>query len=843
MLPVFLWQKVEKTEDASLNSSKKEGPREVELLQQVTAELTAEVKTLKEELEREKQTSSDVKSLKTQQVCTLTFKLANAVRQRERAEEELAKIQKEMEELKEVIKTQEEEIKDIKREDAKNVKVRSEVENEEKKKNVESELKKIKDDEEAFKKQEGELKGIGSKSLANGQLTSETEHCNKHENTQQQFQKEKEFNEEVLKVPDNQIKGVEFITLDGNLAEHRFLEETGEVKKNEKAMADGVDLISVSSIEKEERDSLNESAMNGTVFLHLDPLKNECGKLLIENGSLENSLQEETSRDCAPQAEISAISSLELSEFESWNENSSLFLEKPKDSFYLDNFQNSSSEKNVSSHANSSFETCEEFADDKDDTTEDIPGGLFSKNESFSTVPNVEYGLAKSTANPDERKDEMLEKEDTCSARKNRRMHSRNSEDQESSPPTSPDIASSGYLSNGENLPIHHGMLEDHSVAVYPGNNGKGQEANRRRLANVMTTGSHKEQDKKTLEGFAAKYQATLSERNRPSTRFDDDGPKKDIKISQEKQNNFSSQNMGEEVKDLKKQLKSALKEIEELRQENKEMKKEMRKLSTSAEENAFLVKTTQFTDRLLREMKEREAKIHAPRPSSTNLESYRLDRDFSYSGNTELSPMIWQTRARRRSDECLSRSSRGKTTLPSLKSIGAKLKEITRSVENMAMDPELGGETLLEPPASDFLDYAQSMLYPSLNDHFQKVEQLILPGHSSERLSAFKQEMPSEASSRAYTVEEKLREERILAPSNDQNQLTEKDCTWRDKTFQIANHAPELSGFDSRCSGWHQDTQDHIQRYIVRSSDYIAKLRDLKPEELGFYSKSNQSR
>lgn len=79
-----------KTEDVSLNSN-----TEVELLQQVTAELKAELNTLKEQLEQEKKNSAEVKSLKTQQVCTLTFKLANAVRQRERAEEELAKIQKE----------------------------------------------------------------------------------------------------------------------------------------------------------------------------------------------------------------------------------------------------------------------------------------------------------------------------------------------------------------------------------------------------------------------------------------------------------------------------------------------------------------------------------------------------------------------------------------------------------------------------------------------------------------------------------------------------------------------------------------------------------------------------
>lgn len=77
----------------------------------IISELRSEVKTLKEQLEQEKKAGSDVKSLKTQQICTLTFKLANAVRQRELAEEELAKVKKEMEELKEVMEAQNEELK------------------------------------------------------------------------------------------------------------------------------------------------------------------------------------------------------------------------------------------------------------------------------------------------------------------------------------------------------------------------------------------------------------------------------------------------------------------------------------------------------------------------------------------------------------------------------------------------------------------------------------------------------------------------------------------------------------------------------------------------------------
>ena len=57
------------------------------------------MKSLTEQLEQEKKAASDAKSLKTKQISTFTSKLANEVRQREQAEEELANVNKEMEEL------------------------------------------------------------------------------------------------------------------------------------------------------------------------------------------------------------------------------------------------------------------------------------------------------------------------------------------------------------------------------------------------------------------------------------------------------------------------------------------------------------------------------------------------------------------------------------------------------------------------------------------------------------------------------------------------------------------------------------------------------------------------
>ena len=232
------------------------------------------------------------------------------------------------------------------------------------------------------------------------------------------------------------------------------------------------------------------------------------------------------------------------------------------------------------------------------------------------------------------------------------------------------------------------------------------------------------------LEDLVTKDQTTLIEKKGFISKANAHKPEKYIEITQEKRNDFSSQIMSDEVEELKQQLKSALKEIEDLRLENREMKKEMQRLSSSAEENAFLLKTAQFTDRLLREMRERDAKVHVGRTHAT-LENYGLERDFSHSGNPELSQTVLH-KSMQRKEGFLNRSARRKASLP-LKLIGAKLKEITRSVENVAMDPDSGGETLSQTTAPGFIDYEHT--YPNLSDQFEVEEQLIIPAHSSEAL------------------------------------------------------------------------------------------------------------
>ena len=770
---LFTQSPEKKTEDVSLNSNKNGVPTEVELLQQVTAELKAELNTLKEQLEQEKKNSTEVKSLKTQQVCTLTFKLANAVRQRERAEEELAKIQKEMEELKEVIKSQEEKLTG-----------RNLGEDTEYEKTDKSAKSGFLDSEETG--DVGKSKGSEMKGLEN-----------------------------VLEIQENDAKLIESKEPEENRSESFHSKETTEEKEDES-------------------DLLSDLEVSGNDGMCLEPIRNKEEKLSIENSSPENLPLGEAPDGEDWQSDVSPVSSLALSGFESWKEKPSL-LEKLEES---EDFQtNTSSEICFSSHANSSFETCDEFVEGKDSNVTEltIPSNHISLSESSSFQANVENNFTRSLVNPDGERDKISESGHPRLARKNSRKHSQNSEDQESSPPTSPGDESVGYLSERVNSPGHYGMAEDHTVAVHPGNYQQAHEVNLLRLASKLqiddvTTGVVKETDEGTLEGFYSQQQ-TMPRGNIHPVNKDVDSSHKGLWNP----NSSASQNVCEDMKELKEELKSALKEIEELRQENKEMKKEIRKLSTSAEENEFFVKTTQFTERLLREMREREAKVHAQRAHLT-CETYRLDGDLSYSRNPEVSSMRWLSSAQRRSDECLDRLTQSKSSLSSLKVLGAKLKEITRSVENMAMDPELQRETLRQPArAPDLSYYSPSSPYSiPLNDHLIITEQSITPARSSE----VDKEMSRENSTMARTALEKLGEEGNLVPSN--TPLTEKDSVRRDKKFQITDHAPELL---KNCGGsgtgdWHLDTKDHIQRYIVRSSDYIAKLRDLKPEEMTSDSK-----
>ena len=740
------------------------------------------MKALKEQVEQEKKITSDVKSLKTQQISTLTSKLANAVRQREQAENELAKVNKEMEELKEVVKAQAEEIK----------------------------TKESKDD-------------------TDGQLTQdehEIQQCGEEETGEVNKQDKTNANDDIA-----------LFCLEKDSVENDSVDESAVKNANDEDTA-------LFCLEKDsvESDPVDESSVNGNSSLQLE---NKCDQLSMENSLHEHSSKEELyqgvsrTEDSQSSSELSYFSLTgNLSVQDESNEDISLI--------HLEDLQNTPSEMFDSNHINSSFkESHEENPKENGEKLQEftkIQEDLCEVQEKLCTVSKISRDVNIVA----EKRLEIIETTDLSSARKNRRIRTQNSEEeQESSPPTSPEAVSSGYTSNSAdeklaNLVMHHGMADDHTTAMFSGNDSEEQEVHSKGFLveyDDVIGGSKRAQDEKAPEGFITREQVTRTVVTNNYTTLDDrslsfetmaDGGEKDVrKSSEHQQSDLMSQAMSEEVEDLKQQLKNAVKEIGELRLENKEMKKEIQNLSSSTAEQAFLVKTTKFTDRLLREMKEREAKVHVSRRHSA-YEKYGLDREYGYQGITELGQM-------RTTGEVLNRSARRKTSMP-LKLIGAKLKEITRSVENMAIDTDLRGETFTDECAVDFVDYEH--LLSTFNDHFELVESLTMAEESSKTLAAqsapFKHEKPGEISRGAgYTSMEKFGgAESFLAPTKSQQQFTEKDCALKENGFQLANRQ-EQSGFESPCA-----SKDYVQRYVVRSSDHIAKMRDLKPEELAFYSK-----
>ena len=286
---------------------------------------------------------------------------------------------------------------------------------------------------------------------------------------------------------------------------------------------------------------------------------------------------------------------------------------------------------------------------------------------------------------------------------------------------------------------------------------------------------------------------------------------------------------MSQEVEDLKQQLKSAMQKIEELRLENKEMKKEIENLSSSTAEKAFLLKTTKYTDRLLRDMKEREAKVHVPQLRSSASDKIGLEREYGHTGLPAQSQVG------------LTGDIRRKTSIP-LKIIGEKLKEITRSVENMAMDPESCEETSTDVCKSYFVDLKS----PYRNYPFEMEEPLIRPSESktfSAQSSPFYQDNPGQTQRGCCTSVQKLGEENLISPKHFQQQLIERDHGQRENALKLTDgltHAPERCVYESPRRRWklHVDAPDYVQRYVVRSSAHIANMRDLKPEEIAFYSK-----
>ena len=584
-----------------------------------------------------------------------------------------------------------------------------------------------------------------------------------------------------------------------------------------------------------EKHLVNEFVENGEGSL---PSENKCDELPNEN-SLHKNLMAEEFRQDIPRVVVSSESlSSELNDEDSTKENSSI-RSKSEGVFHLEALPQSSS----SGMSDPNQENPEEKAKTADLNTEfkKIQEDLCEIQESAIIVSNMSYDVTEDMQNATEQQEKIIETPNLSSARKNRRIRLQNSEeDQTTSPPTSSEAVSSVYTSNNIDeklvtLLMNHGMDDDHDTVL---NSGKDDEEQRVHLEDFFKGNGEVEnatrepgtvQERKTLEGFLKKEPVPRAVETENSKSLNKTTAENGVvRKGSEQHNEFMSQTVSEEVEDLKQQLKNAMQKIEELRLENKEMKKEIHNLSSSTAEEAFLVKTTKFTDRLLREMKEREAKVQVPQRQSVT-ENYGLEREYSYPGLTELSQMGVAGDVRR------------KTSMP-LRIIGAKLKEITRSVENMAMDPDLCEETFTNVCPPDFVDYKSRYL----NDHFELEDSLINPSESSKTLSAqsapFKHDNPGEIQRGCYTSVEKLGEESFLPQTKPQQQFTaEKDCSWKENGFKLTDGpTQERCFYESPSSRWklHNDTQDYVQRYVVRSSAHIAKMRDLTPEELAFYSK-----
>ena len=485
-------------------------------------------------------------------------------------------------------------------------------------------------------------------------------------------------------------------------------------------------------------------------------------------------------------------------------------------------------------------DTNEESPRENGEELEKIREDVCQVQENAIKLSDTSYELVEDTQNATKQKNNTLETLSPCSVQNFPRIFSKIiEEDQISSPPTLPKatdyteekfgtLLTDNRATNQSPLSFFGEADEEPDVHLKDFLKKEGEEN--------LASGPRTVQEGTTLESFL---------KNEPVLKVFETGDYKSSDrismisntaenatenyIRKGSENEFFSQTVSQEVEDLKQQLKSAMQKIEELRIENKEMKKEIENLSSSTAEKAFLLKTTKFTDRLLRDMKEREAKVHVPQLRSSAPEKTGLEREYGHTGLPAQSQVG------------LTGDIRRKTSIP-LKIIGEKLKEITRSVENMAMDPESCEETSTDVCKSYFVDLKS----PYRNYPFEMEEPLIRPSESktfSAQSSPFYQDNPGQTQRGCYTSVQKLGEENLISPKTFQQQLKERDHGQGENALKLTDgltHAPERCVYESPRRRWklHVDAPDYVQRYVVRSSTHIANMRDLKPEEIAFYSK-----
>lgn len=336
------------------------------------------MKSLTEQLEQEKKAASDAKSLKTKQISTLTSKIANEVRQREQAEEELAKVNKEMEELKEELSPQVE---------------------------------------------EREAKG--------------------RENDTDNHMKEDES------------------------SAHQCVEETDQAVNTQDDIRAKDTNAALSCLDNNGLNSANELTENGIGSLQLE---NKCDPLSTEDSLDENSPTYELSQSTT-HTELSLSSSPALSD--------GSFKNKQEDLFHLELSRSSWSEVYDSNHIIHSVESHEEKPEEKEQTIQEF---MQIDEDLCEVQENMDQGLGEDAKNMTGERQNMLEAPNAPSGRRNRRIATENSKkDTESSPPSSPEAAPSGYNLNGKDeilvdLMMCHGVEHEYRTTVFPGSEGKEQE-------------------------------------------------------------------------------------------------------------------------------------------------------------------------------------------------------------------------------------------------------------------------------------------------------------------------------------------------------------------------------
>ena len=579
--------------------------------------------------------------------------------------------------------------------------------------------------------------------------------------------------------------------------------------------------------DKDERNGLDDFVENREVF---SSFENKCDKLLNDDSLHEDWPTEVHSQDIP--CDIGLLSSSLALTDDDYTKGNLSIRDESEDVHQVD--------ASLQSSLSGPSDTNEESPRENGEELEKIREDVCKVQENAIKLSDTSYELVEDTQNATKQKNNTLETLSPCSVQNFPRIFSKIiEEDQISSPPTLPKatdyteekfgtLLTDNRATNQSPLSFFGEADEEPDVHLKDFLKKEGEEN--------LTSGPGTVQEGTTLESFL---------KNEPVLKVFETGDYKssdrismisnttenatESYIRKGSENEFFSQTVSQEVEDLKQQLKSAMQKIEELRLENKGMKKEIENLSSSTAEKAFLLKTTKFTDRLLRDMKEREAKVHVPQLRSSASDKIGLEREYGHTGLPAQSQVG------------LTGDIRRKTSIP-LKIIGEKLKEITRSVENMAMDPDSCEETSKDVCKSYFVDLKS----PYRNYPFEMEEPLIRPSESktfSAQSSPFYQDNLGQTQRGCYTSVQKLGEKNLISPKKFQQQLIERDHGQRENALKLTDgltHAPERCVYESPRRRWklHVDAPDYVQRYVVRSSAHIANMRDLKPEEIAFYSK-----